>query len=42
MLIKLKNVPTNLINFKKVDKLDVDKLAHVSVHLSKLSKKQCR
>ena len=42
MLIKLKNVPTNLSNFKKVDKLDVDKLAPVPVHLSKLSKKQCR
>ena len=35
---KLKNVPTNLNNFKsKVDKLDVDKLLPVPVDLSKLS-----
>ena len=34
----LKNVPTNLSNFKsKVDKLDVDKLVPVPVDLSKLS-----
>ena len=34
----MKNVPTNLSNFKsKGDKLDVDKLALVPVNLSKLS-----
>ena len=34
----MKNVPTNLINSKsKVDKLDVDKLVHVPVDLSKVS-----
>ena len=34
----MKNVPTNLSNLKsKVDKLDVDKLVHVPVDLSKLS-----
>ena len=38
ILIKLKNLPTNLNNFKsKVDKLDVDKLAPVPVDLRKLS-----
>ena len=35
---KFKNLPTNLNNFKgKVDKLDVDKLIHVHVGLTKLS-----
>ena len=35
---KLKNVPTNLRNLKNnVDKLNVDKLVHVSVDSSKLS-----
>ena len=34
----MKNVPTNLRNLKsKVDRLDVDKLVHVPVDLSKLS-----
>ena len=34
----MKNVPSNLGNLKsKVDKLDVDKLLPVPVHLSKLS-----
>ena len=34
----LKDMPTNWINLKsKVDKWDVDKLAHVYVHLRKLS-----
>ena len=34
----MKNVPTNLRNLKsKVDKIDVDKLVHVPVDLSKLS-----
>ena len=42
MLIELNNVPTNLSNLKKVDKLDVDKLVPVPALLSKLSKKQCR
>ena len=37
-LNKLKYVPTNLIDLKvKVDKLDVDKLVPVPVHLSKLN-----
>ena len=37
-MIKLKNLPTSLNNFKsKVDKLDVDKLAPVPVDLRKLS-----
>ena len=35
---KLKNVPTNLSNFKaKVDKFDIDKLVSVPAGLSKLS-----
>ena len=35
---KLKNAPTILNNLKsKVDKLDIAKLIHVPVHLSKLS-----
>ena len=35
---KLKNVPSNLVNFKsKVEKLVVDKLVSVPVDLSKLS-----
>ena len=35
---KLKNILTNLINFKtKVDELDVDKLVPIPVGLSKLS-----
>ena len=34
----MKNVPSNLSNLKiKADKVDVDKLVHVSVNLSKLS-----
>ena len=34
----MKNVPPNLNNLKsQVDKLDVDKLVHVTVDLSKLS-----
>ena len=38
LIDKLKNVPTNLSNWKsKVDKLDVDKLVPVPVELSKLS-----
>ena len=34
----MKNLPTNLSNLKsKVDKLDIDKLVHILVNLSKLS-----